>query len=125
MSQRSDRDENQPQRRESTDVDQPQFDPVWLRLSLVFLLGLLVGTLFIAATRPLPSSGGQSSESAVSTTGNPVCDQVAADSEHVADLGGRAAAAARRQDATSLTNLVRERNEAQNTLNSHAAGCHR
>ena len=87
--------------------------PVWLRLSLVFLLGLLVGTLFIAATRPLPSSGGQSSESAVSTTGNPVCDQVAADSEHVADLGGRAAAAARRQDATSLTNLVRAKRGAE------------
>ena len=45
MSQRSVPDENRPQRRESTDVDQPQIDPVWLRLSLVFLLGLLLGTL--------------------------------------------------------------------------------
>ncbi|HWJ52648.1 MAG TPA: hypothetical protein VNT24_04650 [Propionibacteriaceae bacterium] len=125
MSQRSVPDENRPQRRGPADVDQPQIDPVWLRLSLVFLLGLLLGTLIIAATRPLPSGGRQSSDSAVSTTGNPVCDQVIADSEHIADLAGRATAAARRHDATSLTNLVRELNDAQNSLDKDVAGCHR
>jgi hypothetical protein len=125
MAQRSVPEQNQPQRREPANVDQPQIDPVWLRLSLVFLLGLLLGTLLIAATRPLPPSGRQSSDPAVNTTDNPVCDQVAEDSEHVADLGGRAAAAARHQDATSLTNLMRELNDAQNTLDRHVAGCHR
>jgi hypothetical protein len=125
MSQRSVPDENRPQRREPTDVDQPQIDPVWLRLSLVFLLGLLLGTLIIAATRPLPSSERQSSNSPISTTGNPVCDQAVADSEHIADLAGRASAAARRQDATSLTNLLRELADAQNTLGNDVAGCHR
>jgi GAF domain-containing protein len=99
-------------------VDQPQIDPGWLRLVLVFLLGLLVGTLIIAATR-------QSSESSVGTTGNPLWDQVVADSEHIADLAGRAAAAARLQDATSLTNLVRELKDAQNSLANDVAGCHR
>jgi hypothetical protein len=125
MSQRSVPDENRPQRRESTNVDQSQIDPVWLRLSLVFLLGLLLGTLIIAATRPLPSSGRQSSDSAVSTTGNPLCDQVVADAEHIADLAGRAAAAAGRQDTTSLTNLVRELNDAQDSLDNGVAGCQR
>ena len=125
MSQSSVPDENRPLRREPTNVDQPQIDPGWLRLVLVFLLGLLVGTLIIAATRPLPSSGRQSSESSVGTTGNPLCDQVVADSEHIADLAGRAAAAARLQDATSLTNLVRELKDAQNSLANDVAGCHR
>ena len=96
MSQRSVPDENRPQRRESADVDQPQIDPVWLRVSLVFLLGLLVGTLVIAATRPLPSSGRQSSDSSVGTTGNPLCDQVVGDAEHITDLADRASAAAGR-----------------------------
>ncbi len=125
MSQRSVPDENRPQRRESADVDQPQIDPLWLRLSLVFLLGLLVGTLIIAATRPLPSTGRQSSDSSVGTTGDPLCDQVVADSEHLADLADRASAAARRQDATSLTNLASELRDAQNSLGNDVAGCHR
>jgi hypothetical protein len=86
---------------------------------------LLIGTLIIAATRPLPSSGRQSSDSSVGTTGNPLCDQVVSDSEHIADLAGRAAAAAGRQDATSLTNLVRELKDAQDTLGNDVAGCHR
>ena len=125
MAQRSVPAENRPQRRESAAVDEPQIDPVWLRLSLVFLLGLLVGTLIIAASRPLPSGGRQTSDTSIGTTGNPLCDQVVADAEHIADLAGRATAAARRQDATSLTNLVRELKDAQNSLDNGATGCHR
>ena len=125
MSQRSGPDENRPQRRESTNLGQPEIDPLWLRMSLVFLLGLLLGTLLIAGARPLPSSGRQSSDSSVGTTGNPLCDEVVADSEHIADLADRAAAAARRQDATSLTNLARELNDAQHSLSNDVAGCHR
>lgn len=98
-------------------------DPSWLRPALVFLLGILVGTLVMAATRPLPESGWPSITNDV-TTSNPTCQQVVAGSQHLADLAARTANAAQHQDATSLTELARELSTTQNSLDADVLGCH-
>ncbi|MEP6648655.1 MAG: hypothetical protein ABJA74_01895 [Lapillicoccus sp.] len=59
-----------------------------------------------------------------STTIDSSCDQVVADSQRLSDLAARAANAAQHQDATSLTELVRELSDAENTLDD-ATSCHR
>jgi hypothetical protein len=105
--------------------DRPPSDPAWLRPTLMFLLGLLIGTLIIAASRPLPSTGSQPAKSGAATTDNPNCDLVIADAEHLAELAERTAKAAKRQDATSLSSLVRELNESQTTLDVDATGGNR
>jgi hypothetical protein len=91
----------------------------------MFLLGLLIGTLIIAASRPLPSTGWQPAKSGAATTDNPDYDLVIADAEHLVELAERTAKAAKRQDATSLSSLVRELNESQTILDVDATGCNR
>ena len=105
--------------------DRPPGDPAWLRPTLMFLLGLLVGTLIIAASRPLPSIGRQPADGGAATTDNPHCDLVITDAQHVGELADRAAMAALRKDAVSLSSLVRELNDSQTTLDVDATGCNR
>lgn len=113
-----------PQGRGPVRRDERRGDPDWLRPTLTFLLGLLVGALVIAATRPLgaewPSIGTN-----VTSTNLPSCDQVLAESQRLADLAARAARAARTQDSTTLTEVVLELDHSQRTLADDALGCHR
>jgi hypothetical protein len=53
------------------------------------------------------------------------CDQVIATAQDLAELARRAASAAQNQDATSLSSLVRELNDTENTLDVDAMSCHR
>jgi hypothetical protein len=117
--------QNRPQRRRPVDGDEPLSEPAWLRPTLLFLLGLLIGTLVIAGTRPLPSSGWHPANGDAASTGNVNCDQVIATAQDLAELARRAASAAQNQDATSLSSLVRELNDTENTLDVDAMSCHR
>ncbi len=96
-----------PTPREYLDRGGPRGDPAWLRPTALLLLGLLVGTLVIASTKPL-SSGGWHPSNTNGAAANASCDHVVVDSQHLTDLATRAADAAQHQDATSLTTLVDE-----------------
>ncbi len=85
--------------------------------------GIVIGTLVMAATRPMHESGWPSITNDA-TTGNPSCDRVVTESQHLADLTARTANAAQHQDATSLGELGRELDTSQNTLHIDATGCH-
>ena len=117
--------QNRPLRREPVGGDEPVSEPGWLRPTLTFLLGLLIGTLIIAATRPLPNGGWYPANGGAASTGNANCDQVIAGAQDLAELARRAASAAQNQDATSLSSLVRELNDTENTLDVDAMSCHR
>jgi hypothetical protein len=114
-----------PRGRPAPGRDQSPRDLAWLRPTLLFLLGLLVGTLVISATRPPPTSQGQPTDGTIASTDNQSCDHVIAGAQHLADLASRAAHAAENHDATSLTSLVRELNATEKTLDIDVTGCHR
>ena len=100
-------------------------DPTWVRPTLMFLLGLLLGTVLIAASRPLASISAQPTDGRAVTNDNQDCLRVVADAQHLAELAGRAADAAQQQDAASLGTLVRELNQTESSLDVDVPGCHR
>ena len=100
----------------------PRQDPAWVRPTLIFLFGVLVGALAIAGSNPVPPPSPSSSSTSV---GNIECDHVAADSQHVTDLASRARTAAQRQDSTTLAALASELEDAESALMSDLPSCHR
>lgn len=68
MSQEAVPPQNRPQRRMPSIVTGHFSDPALLRPTVLFLLGLLIGTVVIAATRPLPSSGWHPAHSSAAST---------------------------------------------------------
>ncbi|MEP6631032.1 MAG: hypothetical protein ABJA89_11215 [Lapillicoccus sp.] len=106
----------------ATPVRPPRRDPEWVRPTLIFLFGVLVGALVIAGSRPLPSSGPAPSSTPVGVV---ECDHVVTDSQHLVELANRAAAAAQRQDVTSLNALATELRSAESALDLDLPSCHR
>lgn len=100
----------------------PLRDPAWVRPTLIFLFGVLVGAMVIAGTRPLPPPGPASSFTPVGVI---ECDHVVTDSQHLVELADRAATAAQRQDATSLNALAAELRNAESVLDLDLPSCHR
>ena len=125
MSQPSAAGQGDPAGRTSPGSLPPQSEPGWVRPALIFLLGLLMGTLVIAGSRPLVSTGTPRTGPPGNSSANHNCDLVIADSQHLADLAARASDAAQRQDTTSLNRLIQELNDSESTLDRDAPGCHR
>jgi hypothetical protein len=89
-----------------TSRSEPRIDPPWVRLVLVFLLGVLVGVVLIAGTRELPRGGSRPESGSPRSLGSmgPVSVQGVADARRAADAAGSAAGAASGgSDAIDLT----------------------
>lgn len=114
----------------------------WLLPAVTFLVGVVLGGGVIAATTsggstdtgsvsptasaspavpPDPSPGAPPDDATVTVPGE--CVQLSEDSEDVLDLVEQAATAARDLDAAGLSQVVREMQDAQETLRKHAADC--
>ena len=110
---------------ESGSAGMPSGAPAWVRPTLLFLLGVLLGAVVLAASRPMSSSAWQPVDGRAGTSENANCNRVIADAQEVAELARRAASAAQRQDATSRGSLVGELNRTESTLDVDATGCRR
>jgi hypothetical protein len=111
----------------------------WLIPAATFLVGLLLGALLVAVLRPTGTGPGVEASPSTSTgaprptlTGLPTtatvvvpaeCLQVAQDSQALVDLTRQAAGAARDLDAGRLSDVVRQIDQAQTTLRTHADAC--
>src|SRR4051812_5481388 len=99
MSERPDTDAAPPRGTELP--DEVHDDWPWPRRTLTFLLGMLIGTVLIAGTHPLPTAVSRPTTPSTSVD----CDQVAADSQRLADLADQATDAAHRHDTPRLNDL--------------------
>ena len=112
----------------------------WLIPALTFLVGVLLGGVIIwvstsgsgsglntaipTATETVIPSDGTSSSGTDATLSVPAqCLQVADDSKAVVDLVNESVAAARDLDASKLSDLVRQIQAAQQTLQADATSC--
>ena len=113
----------------------------WLIPAVTFVIGLLLGGVVVGALRSGSAEvAGDASPSATATgpqptstgTGLPAtatvvvpaeCLDVARDSQTLVELTEQAASAARDLDAGRLSDVVRQIDEAQTTLRTHAEAC--
>ena len=114
--------ESTPSQRHTETVDELHRDWGWLRPALTFLLGVLVGVVVIAATRPsanvpTPHVGNL----ALTTT----CEQLSSDSRNLADLAAKSATAAQQLDLARLAELQQSIRDSEAALDTDLAGCHR
>jgi hypothetical protein len=112
----------------------------WLIPALTFLVGLVLGGVVVGAMRggnagstaevapstsavPTPSASGTALPATATVVVPAECLQVAQDSQALVDLTSQAASAARDLDAGKLSDVVRQIDEAQTTLRTHAQAC--
>jgi hypothetical protein len=76
-----------------------------------------------ASTAPTPSASGTALPATATVVVPAECLQVAQDSQALVDLTSKAASAARDLDASKLSDVVRQIDEAQKTLRNHADAC--
>jgi hypothetical protein len=106
--------------RGSAAIDELHTDWPWLRPTLTFLLGVLIGTIVIAAGRPV---AGVSHRVTSTSSSNTTCDQVATDSEQIADLAYQAVNAAQDHDRARLAALQQALVDSQNLFAADIPSC--